>query len=177
MARHPSAAVAIVLLGLAVPAAAQVPDLSGKWNLTTYADLPDDGGTCMFFGQVVLEQMGSSLSGTPLLQLFDGPAACPPIMAASLTGTVDEKGCVDGMLSSGPLGTSYFSGCPGDGMKSLGGDFGNETGPYAGGGGTWMAVMAPALAEIPTLDGLGLTLLAMLLVTAGGWALSRRAVI
>ncbi|HEY4596906.1 MAG TPA: IPTL-CTERM sorting domain-containing protein, partial [Thermoanaerobaculia bacterium] len=39
---------------------------------------------------------------------------------------------------------------------------------------TSFQVAGPAPAPIPTLDGLGLMLLALLLAVAGGWALRRR---
>jgi len=173
MARLPVFATVLLTLGLAVPATAQVPDVSGTWNITTNADLPADGGTCVFSGKVMIEQMGASISGSPVLKLVSGPAACPPLMMASLTGTVDEKGCIDGMLS-GPLGTSYFNGCPDEGGDGWSGDFANETGPYAGAGGTFMAAL---VADIPTLSAVGLTALMVLILAIGGWLLRRRAVV
>jgi len=173
MARLPSLATALLVLGLAASAAAQAPDVSGTWKISTNADLPAGGGTCVFSGQAMIEQMGPSISGTPVLKLVSGPAACPPIMSASLTGTVDEKGCINGMLSSGPLGTSYFSCCPNE-EGGCSGEFGNETGPYAGGGGTFLAVMVEV---IPTLSAIGLIALTILVLAVGGWMLRRRAVV
>ena len=173
MARHASVAVAVLILGLALPAAAQAADLSGNWKLTVTADLPNAGGVCTFSGHVLLQQSGSSLSGTPVLTLSSGPAACPPLMVASFTGTVDNDGCVNGMLSSGPLGQAFLSACP-DGKGGLAGEFGTETGPFAGTSGALTAVRPPNVVEVPVLDGLGLTLLATLLLVSGGWLLLKR---
>ncbi len=174
MARLFVPATVLLTLVLTVPAAAQ-PDVSGVWKIETNADLPENGGTCVFSGKATIQQAGSSISGYPILKLVSGPVSCPPFLTAQLTGTVDEKACVDGMLSSGPLGTSYFSCCPGEG-GGCNGEFGTETGPYAGSGGTFAALMLPSVLEIPTLTAGGLAALAILVLALGGWLLRRRGV-
>lgn len=170
MVRHPTLAMTVLVLALALPAAAQY---SGTWNITTTANLPGMGGVCQFAGQATLQQDGVSISGTVVQKLVSGPAACPPMMTAMLTGTEDEEGCVDGSLT-GPLGTLYFSICPGKDPNAVSGEFGTETGPFAGASGTLMAILVE---PIPTLSVVGLTALAILILAIGGWLLRRRAVV
>ncbi len=173
MTRHSTLALAVLVLGLSLPATAQVPDISGRWTIESTGELPMAGGTCHFSGQITIHQSGSSLTGNSFQELLSGPAGCAPNLNGMMTGMVDAKGCVDGQIMSA-LGTGSFSGCPGNAMDSLVGDFSNETGPFAGGSGTWMAAKAPAL-EIPTLSAIGLTLLTLLTLAVGGWLLLRRA--
>jgi len=173
MKRYSLLAMSILVLGLALPAVARA-DYTGAWALDMTMNLPANGGTCHFGGRFIIQQNGVSLTGNAYLQLINGPAACPSLMNFQLDGTVDEKGCVDGSLF-GSLGTIYYAVCPGRAPDTLTGEFGAESGPYAGAGGTFSLVREPPVVEIPTLSALGLALLTLLTLLAGAWVLLRRA--
>ena len=163
-------------LALALPAVGQAPpDYGGTWSLETVAQLPNDGGTCIFTGAVTLEQDGNDLTGDVFVILVDGPAACPPTMMATLGGAVDPMGCVSLGTLIGPLGQVTFAGCPGDAPGTLNGTWQVESGPFQGGDGTWSAVLQQgSVLEVPSLTEVGLTALALLLLVSGLWMLRRR---
>lgn len=170
----------VALVGLtlapASPTAAQGPDYSGTWRLDSVAQLPNDGGTCIFTGRVTLMQQGEALTGDALQVLVEGPMLCPPTMMATLGGEVDPMGCVTLGTLMGPLGEAAFVGCPGDAAGVLQGDWTVESGPFAGGSGTWSAARLPASAlEVPSLSTVGLVALGLLLLTSALWMLRRRA--
>jgi hypothetical protein len=177
MERPTILATALLVLALAVasPTAAQVPDYSGTWQLDSFAELPNDGGTCTFTGRVTLEQMGDTLSGDAFQTLVDGPMLCPPTMMAALGGQVDPEGCVVLGALLGPLGEVTFVGCPGDMMDTLEGDWTAESGPFAGAAGGWSAArLPPSVLEVPSLSTVGLVALGLLLLTSALWMLRRR---
>jgi len=168
----------VFLLGDPTLSLAQLPmpDYSGRWDMSTTADLPNDGGTCVFEGLATVMQNGTDLTGTVLLTLVDGPAACPMEMMADLMGQVGTSGCVElGVLLGGQLGQASFLGCPGDAMDSLMGSFDVSEGPFLGAMGGWGAVLAPqSVIEIPALSVFGLAALAVLLLVTGALLLRRR---
>lgn len=169
------AVVLLLLLAAAAPAAAQVPDLSGIWSITSQLELPDNGGTCNFKGYANVQQDGIQLSGQVVLTLVSGPMGCPPTMMATLDGEADGQGCAQMGALMGPLGGAFFDGCPGEAVHSLVGNIGVETGPYGGGGGSWSAVfVGQDVLAIPTLGALGLAALITLLLVSGAWILRRR---
>lgn len=152
-----------------------MPDYSGRWEMNTTADLPNDGGTCVFQGIANVMQNGMDLTGTVLLTLVDGPPACPTEMMADLTGQVGTSGCVELGVLLGQLGEASFMGCPGDAMDSLSGSFDVSEGEFLGTMGGWAAMLAPqTFFEIPTLSLFGLAALAVLLLVTGGLLLRRR---
>ena len=179
MVRLRSPALALLVLGLAVPAAAQAPppDLSGTWTLETTAVIVDTG-TCTFTGQITIQQQGSALTGNAVQTLVDGHQVCPPMMMATLGGEVDVEGCVTMGTMMGPLGEASFTGCGGEDPDSLEGQFFVGSGPFQGTAGSWLAVLQPqSVLEIPALSSLGLAALAVLLLAFGAWLLRRRAVV
>lgn len=177
MVRLATLVVVLLLIAAAAPAAAQVPDLSGIWSITSQLQLPDDGGTCSFEGYANVQQDGTQLSGQVMLTLRSGPAGCPPAMMATLDGEADGMGCAQMGALMGPLGGAFFDGCPGNLARSLVGNVGVETGPYGGGGGTWSAIfVGQDVLAIPTLGALGLAALVTLLLVSGAWILRRRLV-
>lgn len=168
----------LATLLIAASSTAQVPDYSGTWSLSTVAELPDDGGTCVFEGTAQVTQDGTELSGTATLMLVDGPAACPPMMMADLSGAVGEGDCVTlGLLLGGQLGEATFSGCPGNLPDTLDGQFQVTSGPFAGTGGSWSAVLGPSVLAIPTLSALGLAALVVVLMLTGAWLMRRRTIV
>ena len=151
------------------------PDYSGRWEMDTTADLPNDGGTCVFEGIANVQQNGTDLTGTVMLTLVDGPPACPMEMMADLTGEVGTSGCVELGVLLGQLGEASFLGCPGDVMGSLLGSFDVTEGGFTGTMGGWGAVMAPlSIFEIPALSLFGLAALAVLVLVTGALLLRRR---
>lgn len=161
----------------ATPAAAQAPppEYSGTWSLSTTAELPDDGGTCIFEGTAQVTQDGTDLGGTANLSLINGPPDCPPAMMADLDGEVGDDGCIElGLLLGGNFGEASFTGCPGEAVDTLVGSFQVTSGPFEGGGGTWTAVMGASVLAIPTLSALGLAALVVLLMLSGAWIARRR---
>lgn len=169
---------ALPLLLAAVPAAAQVPDLSGTWQLDTTAELPNDGGTCIFQGQAQVTQDGTDLGGTATLTLVGGPAACPPVMMADLGGEVSGDGCIEvGLLLGGNLGEASFTGCPGEAEDSLEGSYEVTSGPFAGTVGNWIAVVGRNVLAIPTLSAVGVAALVVLLMLSGAWIARRRTLV
>jgi hypothetical protein len=166
----------LLFLGVSAMALAQVPDYSGRWDMSTTAALPNNGGTCMFEGVANVMQNGTDLTGTVVLMLVGGPAACPMEMMADLMGQIGTSGCVElGVLLGGQLGEASFSGCPGDVMNSLVGNFDVTAGPFGGGDGGWSAMLARQFViEIPTLSIVGLAALAVLLLVLGALLLHRR---
>lgn len=169
-----------LLLGPPSTALAQfpTPDYSGRWEMNTTADLPNDGGTCVFEGTANVMQNGTDLTGTVMLTLVDGPPACPMEMMADLTGQVGTSGCVELGVLLGQLGEASFLGCPGDVMDSLLGSFEVTEGGFMGAMGGWAAVLAPqSIFEIPALSWFGLAALAVLLLVTGGLLLRRRYII
>lgn len=168
---------ALPVLLVATPAAAQAPppDYSGTWSLSTTAELPDDGGTCIFEGTAQVTQDGTDLAGTANLSLINGPPDCPPAMMADLDGEVEDDGCIElGLLLGGNFGEASFTGCPGEAADTLVGSFQVTSGPFEGGGGTWTAVIGASVLAIPTLSALGLAALVVLLMLTGAWIARRR---
>lgn len=171
-------ALAAAFLLFTVPAAhgqEPPPDLTGQWLLGTTVQLSGEASPCVFEGIADIAQQGTQLSGTARLSLVSGPAACPAVMTAELSGAVEDGEVVSltGMLG-GQLGTVDFTGTlspnPGGG-----GDFTVTSGPFQGEEGTWTAQLVQSAAQIPTLVPLGLALLALALVAAGTLFLRRRA--
>lgn len=167
----------LLALCFAAPALTQpppVPDYSGTWTLDSTLQIPDEMGPCVFTGSAEIQQMGTALSGNAVQTLTGGPAACPPMMMASLTGEVDMMGCVTLGALSGPLGSAFFTGCPGNMELTLVGDVAVETGPFSGSDGDWSAALEADLLAIPTLSTVGLVALALLLLAVGTWVMRRR---
>lgn len=169
-----------LLLATSGIAAAQVPDFSGTWELTSQltipAQTPQLGAPCDFEGSAVITQDGSDLGGTADLTLVSGPMECPAQMSAEVSGTVGPQGGVmlGGSLLGGNLGTAFFDGT-GDPQAGLGGTAAVETGPFGGANGTWAAVLGrPSILEIPTLTAFGLVLLIGLLAVSALYLVRRR---
>jgi len=170
-----------LLLATSGIAAAQVPDFSGTWQLTSQLfppiQPPELGQVpCDFEGSAVITQDGSDLGGTADLTLVSGPVECPAQMSAEVSGTVGPQGGVmlGGSLLGGNLGTAFFDGT-GDPQAGLGGTAAVETGPFGGANGTWAAVLGgPSILEIPTLTAFGLVLLIGLLAVSALYLVRRR---
>lgn len=161
-----------LLIAAALVAAApslHAQDLSGSWLMDTDANLPEDGGTCVYSGACEMLQTGNDLTGTVDLSLVSGPADCPAEMTAALDGVVDGDD-VFGTLS-GQAGEAAFEGSR---ANSFVGGFNATEGPFAGSTGDWLAVRPASVLEIPTLSGVGLTLLVLALLAGGAWVLRGR---
>jgi len=167
-------AAALLVLSFAAPALSQIPDYSGTWSLDTTVLLAGEATPCIFTGSVTIQQQGIALSGNAIQILSSGPAACPPFMMAAVSGQIDMMGCVELGALSGPLGSAAFVACPGEAKDSLEGTFQVESGPFAGGGGDWIAVLGAAAIAVPTLSDVGLVALAVLMLVAGAWVMRRR---
>ncbi len=166
----------VALLVAGVAGAQTVPDLTGTWDLTSQVTIPGEELPCNYSGQAMITQNGTEISGTAQQSFVSGPASCPAEMAASLSGYFDgtrQMVVLNGSLMGGQLGTLYFSG---DISRDQGGggSFGVETGPFAGAGGSWSALLRQQLEAIPALTPLGLTLLVVLLLGLGALLLRRR---
>ena len=171
MARLPVLVTLLLTFGLAIPATGQVPDVSGSWKFDTTAGSPTmavPASSPVLFGH----PSKARRSAASAMQSWPGDRPPAPDHDGLAQGTVDEKGCVDGSDAAG--WHVLLQRLPGKAMGSLQGDFGNETGPYAGGGGSFEAIM---VAIIPTLGAAGLTALAVLVLAIGGWRLRRRALV
>lgn len=177
--RFPSAALGVVLAAaLATPAAAQI-DLTGTWNLevtTTVEEEGEEDVTCLYQGTVQATQDGEVWTGPATLGLVSGSPPCPGEMLGDLTGFVEQgenQAFITGTIDGGQLGLADFSGTispnpGGDGTMAV------SEGPFAGSSGTWLAELQQSVLEIPNLTPLGLGLLTLLLLAAGGWVLSRQ---
>jgi hypothetical protein len=163
---------------LALPAAGlaqavPTPDLSGDWSLQTDALAPGLNLPCLYSGTAQVSQTtAGDFTGQAELFLLSGMPPCPDRMAATLQGLVSGT-VIEVAMLSGELGSASFSGDVDPGARSVAGSFVVEQGPFAGGSGTWSAVVRQAALEIPTLSVLGLTLLALLLAVVG-WLILRR---
>lgn len=174
--RFSFAALAVVLAAaLATPAAAQI-DLTGTWNLEVTTTLEGEETPCVYQGTVQATQDGEVWTGPATLGLVSGPTQCPGEMLGDLTGFVTQgetQATITGTIDGGQLGLADFSGTispnpGGDGTMSV------SEGPFAGSSGTWLAELQQSVLEIPNLTPLGLGLLTLLLLGAGGWVLSRQ---
>lgn len=165
------------LTGLLAPAGLQAQaNLTGSWEMQATGQIPDENMPCNFTGTANVVQSGNGLSGTADLMLTSGPPACPQEMMANIGGTVSGGGAAPevamGALMGGQLGTAQFSGnVRGDGNQ-VGGTYAVDSGPFMGTSGTWNS-LRHAVAAIPTLAGVALILLAVLLL-AGGYFMGRR---
>lgn len=166
----------------AVAPAGETIDLSGQWEITAEVfpvqQQPQEGGQtpCSFAGTADITQDGSEFGGTAELELLDGPAECPLEMDADVSGAIDEGGNVEAAMLDGQLGTAFFSGTFGivDEIEG-GGTVDTETGPFGGSSGTWSAALgAPPVQAIPTLTGLGLIGLVVLLAVSALLVVRRR---
>lgn len=175
--KAPTIPLAVVLaVALATPAAAQI-DLTGTWNLEVTTTLDGEESPCVFQGPVQATQDQNDVwNGPAELALISGPAACPGEMLGDLTGFVEQsenQAFITGTIDGGQLGLADFTGTispnpGGDGTMSV------SEGPFAGSSGTWLAELQQSVLEIPNLTPLGLGLLTLLLLAAGGWVLSRQ---
>lgn len=160
---------AALLLALAAGpwslAQAQVFDFSGQWELATDITLPGESTPCSFFGyaQVVHDLAKGAISGTAVLELTSGPGACPPEMAADLSGNPDGVTIFNGMLFGGVIGEATFTGGVVNRKRwkglALGGGFNVTEGPFAGLSGGWAGSVS---------DGVFRDSFETLVVTAGG---------
>lgn len=148
-------------------------DLTGSWQLEMSVTLEGEETPCLYQGTAAINQTGSTLTGTAEMSLQSGPASCPSEMVADLTGSADENKqlIVVGTLS-GQLGAVDFSGSisPNPGGS---GTFSVTQGPFTGETGTWTAEQLSSILVIPTLTGLGLTALVILLLAGGTFVLYR----
>lgn len=125
---------------VALPPQVSAQDLGGSWVLDVTAEIPEETSPCIYSGDSEIQQDGSSLTGTIVLALVSGPAACPPEVTGTIDGTV-EGDSVFGTWDGGQLGTADFQGTASNG--SLAGTFqANPEGPFAGTDGSWQAVRA-----------------------------------
>ncbi len=125
-----------ILVVLAPQVSAQ--ELSGRWIMDLTVELPEEATACIYSGNCQLQQDGSSLSGTLILALVSGPKECPPEVSGNIEGTV-EGDSVFGSFIGGELGTASFQGSRSN--DSYSGTFeASPDGPFAGTGGSWLAV-------------------------------------
>lgn len=166
-------------------------NLLGNWSLTTQAFLPNQEAACNFGGTATItEQTEGSFSGIASMTLINGPEGCPAELSANVEGTLVGNNITMAMLLGGDLGTGSFSGTVlepqqpklgADGVKlgevvsqrSIQGSFSIDSGPFSGVTGSFSSAFLSLLEAIPTLSGLGLLLLALLLA-AVGWVALRR---
>jgi hypothetical protein len=178
MARSNSLVLATLgLIALLVPAAVAsagdppLADLTGTWDVESQSFLeqaPEGNGVCDFVGNAqVVQQPAGDFSGNSTLNLVSGPAGCPATLSADLSGAVSGLNISMAMLMGGQLGTAFFSGQIAEDGRTVSGDHVVESGPFAGVGGTFNAVLGQSVLEIPTLTGIGLALLALLLLALG----------
>jgi hypothetical protein len=169
------------LVAVLVPAAAQA-SILGTWTLQMNATLEGEEVPCVFQGTANLTANPPGgkfdFSGPSHLDLVSGPEGC----AASLDGTVSlnfdaspDGLVVNGQIDGGDaLGLASFTGLV-VGDPTATGTFSTTSGPFSGLGGTWSGSLAAAVAAIPTLQTVGLLLLAALLALVSVLALRRRA--
>jgi len=189
----PLSFLAVLLVLCAAAAPAQPLDLQGNWQLTVNstvfpagagtADLPDKGvavDACTHQGTATLTQDGTDFSGSATLMLIDGsPMQCPEEMMATISGS-EVGGDISGTLTSAEFGTADFDGSSlvkvrGDkATGTLAGTYLTTGGGPLNGNGTWVAVARATVLDIPTLGPFGLTLLALIVLTAGAFLLRRR---
>lgn len=164
-------------------------NLLGSWSLTTQAFLPGQESACNFSGiATITEQMGDTFSGTASMNLVNGPEGCPAELSATVNGTVVGNQITMAMLMGGDLGTGSFTGTVLDPLqqketakldkaviqqRTIQGSFSIGSGPFAGVSGTFGSAFQGFLESVPTLGGLGLLLLALLLALVGWAALKR----
>lgn len=183
-------------------ATAQGPiDVDGTWDLQMFVffESMDGLGTrgaaaedCTFEGSATIDQDGTDITGNALVQLTDGSLPCPPFLGGNLTGAVDgdqiNMGIMTGIQS---LGQADFLGAaampktlkkeiatrgPAPMPDVINGEFEVTTGPFAGANGGWIATRSVAeeeVSQIPTLNSLGLLLLATTLLGGGIFAIQR----
>lgn len=171
----------LLVLVLLSPTAARAQagvTVSGPWTLQAEITLPQGAGEgqtpCTFTGGAEVDQDNEgAFTGTASLNLDSGPAECPQQVSADVSGTVDGTS-INGMLSGGNLGDAFFDGSVVAEALTLNGTIGVETGPFGGAGGTWSGLLGGSAQAIPTLDAVGLVLLALLLVGLGWMVLARR---
>jgi hypothetical protein len=195
---------ALLVLLVVAPSLAQEPppDLLGTWQLTMEVFLelqaeqaaPPEKGIpepepCVYEGTAeITNQVGAQFDGTAELDLVAGPAACPPMMMASLDGQW-EAGTLGGTLNGGDaFGVAAFNGqLQSPGLLSptvaakaapgtiYGGGFAVTSGPFtASSSGSWTGVaQGVAPIDIPDLGPTGTTGLILLLLVGGAWLLVR----
>lgn len=169
-----TASLAALVAGAAL---AQVPapvDLSGHWSLSATGLLPGQNLPCVFEGSGFMTQSGGQLQGHATLMLVQGPAVCPAEMMAQLSGVLDGL-TFFGTLNGGDMfGMLDFQGRVGPDGRSLMGSFTVRSGgPFSGTTGEWSSNLL-AIFRIPTLSGIGLALLALLILVASFLVLRRR---
>ena len=183
--------VAVAPIGLAYGQGPE--DISGTWALDASVLLPDETIPCVYEGSAVVSQVADTVTGPTDLALVSGPSGCPAEMAGTLSGKVAlgkiGETVVNGVIDGGALGQADFTGSfttvvapvsaagfvatamvmqgPSSGI----GGIGVTEGPFAGASGTWAAALAPA---VPALAPLALTILVLLLLAAGFFALRRQ---
>lgn len=176
--------VVVLVLGVAalLPAAAEaglavMPDLSGNWSLSASSQLPGENEPCVYQGTGQLQQVGSQVTGQATLMLVSGPPACPDEMMANVDGSLDGL-LFGGQLDGGQLlGIMDFTGQVSQDGRMISGDNSVPDGqPFQGATGTWMSERLFATIAIPTLTGVGLALLVVLLLSGGLLILRRRTV-
>lgn len=167
--------VATVML-TAAPALAQGLDLTGDWTLSATGLLPEEGEPCVFEGGGSITQEGSLLTGQVTLRLVSGPVDCPVDMMATLDGSLDG-GQVFGVLDGGQLfGTLDFAGSVAQDGQSMEGTYTvGDGGPFQDVEGDWSGSILLSILQIPTLGGIALGLLVLLLASASILLLRRGA--
>lgn len=168
-------------------ASGQVPDLVGGWDLEMQVLLGGEELACVYGGSCqITSQDGAQFVGTADLELTSGPASCPPMMSASISGEWTQNGLVGTLDGGEAFGMAFFNGnlgqvpattvvakaAPG---TTYSGPFNVPDGePFQGESGTWSAVArGVAVLQIPSLGPAGLTALILLLLVGGSWLLVR----
>lgn len=178
--------VAVFLAVATLLAAQEVLNLQGSWDLTVAFSLleraegEEVAPDCEYRGTATTTQDGMSFSGTASLDLVEGIAECPGNMTAQLTGqaSLNAPGQISGQLTSPDFGVSTFTGALVKAPGSFAGTnavTSSPNGALVGAVGNWIAIGRLQSVEIPTLGGLGLVLLALLMLAAGFFYLRRTA--
>jgi len=152
------------------------PDIAGLWSVSTDCALPRQNLPCVFEGSGQVTQSGDQVMGTVQLMLVSGPAACPTEMLADLQGTLVGSSFMGTLDGGAMFGALDFSGTVSVDGQTITGDFAvQDGGPFQGCSGAFDAERQIVDVAIPTLSGMSLVILWVLLLGAGLVMLRRRA--